>query len=219
MMDLLNRSFYRETVQDSGTADGKAIRQQGGQGVYAHVRVTVRALKRGQGTVFAWNAGSNIPSQFATAVMEGIGQITDAGVLAGLEMTDIHISVDDGSYHDVDSNADAFREAAATAVTEAIRQAHPLILEAISLVTVTLPEKFAHSVEAILNSHGQLVRATPSEASHKVLAAHVPTIDVNKLIVEVLQISKGAAGISSASAGFRPRPEPPDTVEQWVVRS
>jgi hypothetical protein len=60
MNNGLNRSFYRETVQDSGIGDGKVIRQRGGVSVYAHVRVEARALSRGQGTVFAWNAGLNI---------------------------------------------------------------------------------------------------------------------------------------------------------------
>jgi elongation factor G len=112
MNDGLNRSFYRETVRDRGSADGRVVREFGGESVYAHVQVTVRALERGQGIVFAWNAGSNIPVKFAPAVLEGIHKAASAGVSEKFELSDIHISVDDGSYHDVDSTLDAFREAA-----------------------------------------------------------------------------------------------------------
>jgi elongation factor G len=219
MNDRLNRSIYRETVQGSGTADGRVVRQRGGKGVYAHVRVTIRALSLGQGIVVVWNAGSNIPAKFAPAVLEGIRQATNAGVLAGLELTDVHISVDDGSYHDVDSTLNAFREAAEKAATEAMRQARPVILEAVSLVTARVSVKFVDSVEAVMNSRGGQIKATPSETPYRILTASMPTFDVNSLIAEVLQVTEGDASISSASAGFRPRPDPPETVEQWVVRS
>jgi elongation factor G len=79
MNNGLNRFFYRETVQDSGIGEGKVIRQRGGFGVYAHVRVAVRGLSRGQGTIFAWNAGLNIPAKFAPAVSQGIQDAMNAG--------------------------------------------------------------------------------------------------------------------------------------------
>src|SRR2546426_1071684 len=99
----LSRSFYRETVQDSGVGEGKVIRQRGTSGVYAHVRAEVRPLNRGQGTVLAWNAGLNIPAKFVAAVMQGIQDAINDGVLAGLEVTDVCASVEDGSYHEEDS--------------------------------------------------------------------------------------------------------------------
>ena len=217
MNNGLNRSFYRETVQDSGVGDGKVIRQRGGIGVYAHVRVEVRALNRGLGTVFAWNAGLNVPAKFAPAVWKGIQDAMNAGVLAGLELSDIYASVEDGSYHEVDSTADAFREAAEKAATEAIRQARPIILEALSMVTITVPVNFLEAVEATVTSHGGQ-KATPSETPSRTLAASLPASNVSNLIAELLRISDGRASISSHSAGFRLRPEPPDAVEQWVAR-
>jgi translation elongation factor EF-G len=86
MNNGLDRFFYRETVQGSGVGEGKVIRQRNGLGVYAHVRVEVRALDPGQGTVFAWNAGLNIPAKFAAAVTQGIRDAMNAGVSAGLEL-------------------------------------------------------------------------------------------------------------------------------------
>lgn len=101
----LNRSFFRETVQRSGTGEGKVVRQRGGIAMYAHVRVSVHPLDRGQGVVFAWNAGLNIPAKFAPAVSQGVHDVMRAGVLARFELTDIHASVESGSYHEVDSTA------------------------------------------------------------------------------------------------------------------
>jgi elongation factor G len=216
MNDGLNRSFYRETVQNSGVGDGKVIRQRGGIGVYAHVRVAVRALDRGDGSVFAWNAGLNIPAKFVPAVSQGIQDAMNAGVSAGLEVTDVYASVEDGSYHEGDSTADAFREAAEKAATEAVRQARPVILEALSLVTITVPANFVETVEETVVLHGGEARETTSEAPSRTLSASLPASNVSNLIAELLQISDGHASISSRSAGFRLRPEPPDTVEQWV---
>jgi elongation factor G len=218
MNNGLDRSFYRETVRDSGVGDGKVIRQRGGVGVYAHVRVEVRALSPGQGTVLAWNAGLNIPAKFASAVTQGIQDAMNAGVSSGLEVTDVCVSVVDGSYHEGDSTADAFREAAGEAAAEATRQARPIILEALSLVTVTVPPDFAEAVEATVASYGGEARVTPGETPARTLSASLPASNVTKLIAELLQISRGHASISIRSAGFQPRPEPPDTVEQWVGR-
>jgi elongation factor G len=218
MNNGLNRFFYRETVQDSGIGEGKVIRQSGAIGVYAHVRVAVRGLSRGQGTIFAWNAGLNIPAKFAPAVSQGIQDAMNAGVSAGLELADISVSIEDGSYHEEDSTADSFREAAEKAAIEAIRQAHPVILEALSAVTISVPVNFVEAVEATVTSHGGQAKTARSVAPSQTLEASIPASDVGNLIAELLRISDGRAIISSSSAGFRPRLDPPDTVEQWVAR-
>lgn len=213
----LNRIFFRETVKDSGVGEGKVIRQRGGVGVYAHVRIAVHPLGRGQGKVFAWNTGSNIPAKFAPAVAQGVQDAMNAGVLAGLELIDVHASVEDGSYHEGDSTADAFREAAEKAAEQALREAQPVILEALSLVSITVPVEFAAVVQATLASHGgQVIR---SEMQTQAITTSLPASHVDDLFRALLEITEGQAIISAASAGFRPTPEPPDAVEQWVARS
>lgn len=209
----LDRFFFRETVRDSGTGEGEVVRQRGGIGVYAHVRVSVHALARGQGTVFAWNAGLNIPAKFAAAVSQGVHDVMRTGVLAGLELTDIRASVESGSYHDVDSTADAFREAAERATTDAIRQARPMILEALSAVSVTAPSKLLNGVEKIFASHGEKVMRRSSEGT----TALVPTRLVAHMVEDLLRISEGQAEILSTPAGFRPRLEPPDKADPWFA--
>jgi elongation factor G len=218
MNDGLSRSFYRETVQNSGVGDGKIIRQHGGIDLYAHVRVAVHALRRGQGTEFAWQAGLNIPARFASAVVQGLQDALNSGVLAGLELTDVHASVENGSYHEEDSTADAFRDAAEKATAEALRNAHPMILEAVASVSITVPKEFMGVVMAAVSSHYGQVGTVRSETPLQSVTADLPASDVNNLISELLRTTEGQARISSATAGFRPRPEPPDTIEEWVAR-
>lgn len=219
MTKELDRHFYRETVQGTGVAEGKVIHQRHGAANYAHIRVAIRALDRGQGTIFAWNAGSNIPAKFANAASQGIQDAMAAGILAGFELTDVCITVEDGSYHEEDSRAEAFREAAEKAVREAALQARPIVLEALSSVTITFPEDFVAVVEATVKSHGGHPRATQSENQYRTVQAVLPSSHLSDLTSELLLASDGQARISASSAGFRPRPEPPGEVEQWVVRA
>jgi elongation factor G len=217
--DGLNRLFYRETVQGSGVGDEKVVRQQGSIGVYAHVRVAVHALSCGEGRIFSWSAGSSIPAKFAPAVARGVQDAMDNGVLAGLEPTDIYASIENGSYHEGDSTTHAFREAAEKAAAAAIRQADPLILEAWSSVRVAVPVEFAAAVERTVVSRGGQLEVIRSDSSPQAITAKIPTSDVNDLIAELLGTTDGHANISVASAGFRPKPEPPDTEGKWVRRA
>jgi elongation factor G len=217
MNDGLSRFFYRETVQDSGVGDEKVIRQRGGVGVYAHVQVAVHALSRGQGMELAWNAGLNIPHRFAAAVVRGLQDALNSGVLAGLELTDVYASVENGSYHEEDSTADAFREAAAKATTKALRGARPLILEALASVSITVPKEFIEVVETTVASHHGQATTMRSEAPLQSVTTDLPAVHLIELMAELLRITEGHARISTATAGFRPRPEPPDTIEEWVA--
>lgn len=217
MDEGLNRLFYRETVQGSGVSDGKVIRQSGGIGVYAHVRVAVRSLNRGQGTVFAWNAGLNFPARFVPAVARGVEDAMDSGELAGLQITDVHTSIEGGSYHDIDSTANSFREAAEMATREALRQAQPLILEAWAMVTISVPEDLVVAVQNAVHLHRGKINPSQLEITPPSVLASVPASHAHDLIAELLEISDGRASISIVIDGFRPRVDPPDTVEQWVA--
>jgi elongation factor G len=209
-MSELNKIFFRETVQGGSTGEAKIVRQRGPRGEYAHVVVSVRPAERGRGAVLAWNASANIPAHFSAAVLSGVQDALRAGA-AGLEVSDVNVVVEDGSYHDVDSNAEAFREAAHAATLQAIRQAGPIILEAMSLVMITLP---AHQVEvaelAVGRCGGEATPAVVTENGSKALAANVPTAAVNELFEELLNATGGNLTISSRANGYRPRGEPPE---------
>ncbi len=184
--------------------------------MYAHVRVAVRSLSRGQGTVFAWNAGLSVPARFVPAVAQGVEDAMSDGELAGLQIADVHTSIEDGSYHDVDSTANSFREAAEIATREAIRQAQPLILEAFSSVTISIPEEFIASVENAVRLHGGKVKAPPFQAIPPSVLATLPASHTYELIAELLKITDGRASISTVIDGFQSKEDPPDTIAQWV---
>jgi elongation factor G len=205
-MDIgLNRVFYRETVQRRGVGEGKMVRQIGGAGAYAHVQVAVDALSRGRGNIISWNARSAIPAGFAIAVMRGIDEVVNAGVLAGFELTDVHISVEDGSYHEEDSTSDAFKEAAKEAVAMALHQAQPMILEAYSSVSVIVPAKLAAVVQAVIGAEAR--QAVQSETLLHAITANVSTCGVNDVIRKLLVVTAGVGQVSCARGGFRPTPD------------
>jgi elongation factor G len=205
-----NKNFYRETVQGASTGEGKIVRQRGASREYAHVIVSVRSAERGRGAVIAWDAGSSIPAPFATSVLRGIHDALRAGA-AGLEVTDINVTVQDGSYHDVDSNEEAFREAAQQATLQAIQQAGPIVLEAMSLVLITLPANQVEVAElAVARCGGEATPAVPKENGLKALAANVPAVAVSELIAELLSATGGNMTISSRANGHRPRVDPMD---------
>ena len=214
----LDRLFYRETVRDVGVADGKIIRQRSGSPVYAHVRITARALSRGKGVIIAWNAGSNIPASFAPAVAQGMKGAMNTSVLAGLEVTDVLASVDSGSYHEEDSNAEVFREAAQKAMAEALLQAQPVILEAMASIIVVVPPECVLIVEKAVIRHG--ARTEPSSQSDDASVSVVASIaasQLDMLMADLLNATDGRASITSTISGFRVRPEPPETAGQWAA--
>lgn len=210
MNSEFRKIFCREMVQGSSTGEAKFVRQHGVRSEYAHVRVTVRAGQRGRGVILDWNAGANIPAQFSAAVLRGIQDACNVGT-AGLGVTDVSISVDDGSYHAVDSNADAFREAAHEATLQAIQQAGPIVLEAMSLVMITLPANQVEVAElAVGRCGGEATPAVLTEKGLKALAANVPTACVNEFFQELLGATGGNLSISSRANGYRPRLDPPE---------
>jgi elongation factor G len=202
-----NKIFLRETVQGSANGEGKIVRQRGARPEYAHVRIGIRPAERGRGVVMAWDAGPSVPAHFANSVLVGIQDALTAGA-AGLEVTDVSVTVEDGSYHDADSNEEAFREAAQAATLQAIQQAGPIVLEAMSLVMITLPANQVEIAElAIGRSGGEATPAVPKENGFKALAANVPAVAVSELIAELLSATGGNMTISSRANGFRPRLE------------
>jgi translation elongation factor EF-G len=200
-----NKIFLRETVQGSGSGEGKIVRQRGASREYAHVRVGIRPAERGRGVVMAWDAGPSVPAHFANSVLIGIQDALTAGA-AGLEVTDVNVSVEDGSYQDADSNEEAFREAAQAATLEAIQQAGPIVLEAMSLMMITLPANQVEVAElAVGQRGGEATPAVPKENGFKALAANVPSVAVSELIAELLGATGGNMAISSRANGYRPR--------------
>src|ERR1700741_2632856 len=215
MNSSLNRGLHRETVLGAGSAEETIARQHGSTGVYAGIRVEVRPLARGKGTMFVWAAGANIPGRFAIAVARGVEDALSVGVLSGLDLTDVLISVEDGSYHDIDSSEAAFQDVAHKATTAAVRRANPTVLEAVSICRVTFPSAYAKAIQQMVSPQEGEYAPAESEFRNLSLTVTVPTSSVNNLLERVLVITNGQAKFSIESAGFRAKPDPPDAVNTW----
>ena len=135
------RVRYIETISKAVEAEGKYIRQTGGHGNYAHVKLRLEPNEPGQGLTFVNEIrGGVIPQQYIPAVEAGIREAARGGILAGHEVADIRVILYDGSFHEMDSNEMAFQIAASMAFKEAERKARPVMLEPIMSVRFTVPE-------------------------------------------------------------------------------
>ncbi|HPP38398.1 MAG TPA: elongation factor G, partial [Thermosynergistes sp.] len=132
---------YTETIRaSSGPVEGKFVRQSGGRGQYGHVVIEMEPLPDGKGFVFEDRiVGGAIPREFIPAVQKGLQEAATAGVLGGYRVVGVKVKLVDGSYHEVDSSELAFRIAASMAFKEAMRRAHPVLMEPIVEVEVVLP--------------------------------------------------------------------------------
>lgn len=133
-----------ETIRKAARAGGKYIRQTGGSGNYAHVKIRLEPNEPGRGFTFINEIqGGVVPKEYIAPIKEGIREAAQAGILAACEVVDFSVTLYDGSYHEVDSNEMAFRIAGSLAFKEAAKKANPILLEPIMAVEVTIPEQHA----------------------------------------------------------------------------
>jgi elongation factor G len=198
---FLSRFLFRETIRNPASAEGKIIRQIGGIGNYAHVHLSVEPLPRGQGLELLWSAGNAIPPYFIESVEHGIMETIGHGLWAGFELTDIRVNVANGSYHDADSNASVFREAAVDALTRAIRQADPVILEAVATVVISIhsDEWQGMTIGAINARRGMVKKIDLHPLS---ISATVPVSEIPRLFSSVADYTQGRAGYSASAIRY-----------------
>lgn len=147
------RVIYLETIRKASEAEGKYIRQVGGHGNYAHVKLRLEPRDSGSGYQFVNETKkSQIPPEFIEHVAAGILEAAQHGILAGYEMVDLRVVLYDGSYHAEDSNDMAFRFAGSAAFREAVLKASPIILEPVMSIEAEVPEKLLSNLVGYLNS-------------------------------------------------------------------
>jgi elongation factor G len=131
---------YRETIRKESQAEGRFVRQTGGHGQYGHVKIRVEPLPTGGGFEFVNDVfGGTVPKEYIKPTEAGIKEALEGGVLAGYPMSDVKVTLYDGSYHDVDSSEMAFKIAGSMALKEAARKAKPVLLEPVMAVEVVVP--------------------------------------------------------------------------------
>ena len=169
------RVIRLETIRKLAEGEGKFIRQVGGRGQYAHVKMRLEPRESGSGYEFVDEIrGGVVPKEFVEPINLGIQESMKGGILAGHEMVDLRAVLYDGSYHDVDSSEIAFKIAGSMAFKEAARKAGPVILEPVMSVEVVTSEEFAGAILGDLSSRRGRIEGMERRADRQVIRATVP---------------------------------------------
>ncbi len=188
------RVAYHETItQIVPEAEYRFVKQTGGHGQYGHVVLKLEPLESGSGLLFADETrGGSIPQEFIPAVEKGVREAVDSGVISGYPMTDIKVTLLDGSYHEVDSSEIAFRMAAIFAFREGASKGKPVLLEPIMKVEVVLPEVHTGDVLAQINSrHGNVLGMDPRPGNAQAIHAEVPLAEMFGYATELRSSTQG----------------------------
>ncbi len=166
---------YRETILKPVKSEGKYIQQSGGRGQYGHVVVEIEPGERGSGIEFVDKIkGGVIPKEYIPAVKDGILSEAQNGVLAGYPLTDIKVTLIDGSFHEVDSSEFAFKLAASIALSDGAKKAGLVLLEPIMDIEVTVPEEYMGTVIGDLNSRRCKITSLGQRGHLKVVRGDIP---------------------------------------------
>ncbi len=166
---------YRETIRKNSEAEGRHVKQTGGHGQYGHVKIRVEPLPSGAGFEFVNDVtGGRIPKEYINPTEVGIKEALEGGILAGYPMSDVKVTLYDGSYHDVDSSEMAFKIAGSMAIKEAARRAKPVLLEPIMAVEVVVPEEYMGDVIGDLYGRRGRIEGTELRGNTRIIKSMVP---------------------------------------------
>ena len=199
---------YRETVTASVKAEGRFIKQSGGRGQYGHVWVEMEPGEPGSGVVFENKViGGVVPREYIPAVQKGVEEASEQGVLGGYPVTDIRVSLYDGSYHDVDSSEMAFKVAGSMAFKEGARKAGAILLEPIMDVEVVVPEEYMGDVMGNLSGRRGKVSNMDDRAGAKVISARVPLAEMFGYATDLRSMTQGRATYTMHFANYERVPQ------------
>jgi elongation factor G len=166
---------YKETIKKKVRVQGKHKKQTGGHGQFADCWIQIEPLPRGKGFEFVDKiVGGAIPKQYIPAVEKGILESCQKGVLAAFPCVDFRVTLDDGSFHAVDSSEMAFKIAGSMAFKKAALEAGPVLLEPIMNVSITTPDEHMGDIMGDLNSRRGKVLGMDSKGKNQVIKANVP---------------------------------------------
>jgi elongation factor G len=208
---------YRETIRKSvEDVEGKFVRQSGGKGQYGHVVLKVEPQEAGKGFEFVDAIkGGVVPREFIPAVEKGLIDTLPNGVLAGFPVVDVKVTLTFGSYHEVDSNENAFKMAASMGFKDGMRKASPVILEPMMAVEVETPEDYAGSVMGDLSSRRGMVQGMDDMVGGgKVIKAEVPLSEMFGYSTTLRSATQGRA---TYTMEFKHYSEAPKNVADAII--
>ena len=208
---------YRETIRKTcDEVEGKFVKQSGGRGQYGHVVLKVEPLPPGGGYEFVDAIkGGVVPREFIPAVDKGIQETLPSGILAGYPVVDVKVTLFFGSYHDVDSNENAFKMAGSMGFKEGMRKASPVLLEPMMAVEVETPEDYAGTVMGDLSSRRGMVQGMDDMVGGgKVIKAEVPLAEMFGYATNLRSLTQGRA---TYTMEFKHYSEAPKNVADEVI--
>jgi elongation factor G len=199
---------YKETMtQLVEKVEGKHIKQTGGRGQYGHVIMKMEPAPPKSGVTFKSKVvGGRIPKEFIPAVEEGVMEAARSGPVAGYPVTDVTVTLYDGSYHDVDSSEIAFKIAGIEGFKQGILQGRPVMLEPIMLVEVVTPETVMGEIIGDLQSRRGKVESIAQRGSSRVIRAFVPLSEMFGYATAIRSLSQGRAAYSMEPARYEQVP-------------
>jgi len=208
---------YRETIRKAAKdVEGKFIKQSGGRGQYGHVVLNIEPQEHGKGFEFVDAIkGGVVPREFIPAVEKGLRETLPNGVLAGYPVVDVKVTLHYGSYHEVDSNENAFKMAASIGFKEGMRRASPVLLEPMMAVEVETPEDYAGTVMGDLSSRRGMVQGMDDmPGGGKVIKAEVPLSEMFGYSTALRSATQGRA---TYTMEFKHYSEAPKNVAEAII--
>ncbi|MFH1655582.1 MAG: elongation factor G [Candidatus Omnitrophota bacterium] len=186
---------YKETITKKVNSAGKFIQQSGGRGQYGHVIIQIEPSEEHSKDIEFTDRikGGAIPREFISEVKKGIIKASKSGVLAGYPVIDVHVTLVDGSYHEVDSSELAFQMAGSIAFNEGIKKAKPVLLEPIMDIEAVVPEEYMGQVIADLNSRRGKIASLGKRGNARVVRADVPLAEVFEYATALRSLTQGRA--------------------------
>ena len=208
---------YRETIRKAAEIEGKFVKQSGGRGQYGHVWLKVEPNEPGVGFQFIDAIkGGVVPREYIPAVNKGVVETLTNGVVAGFPVVDVKVTLFDGSYHEVDSNENAFKMAASIAFKDGMRKASPVLLEPMMAVEVETPEDYAGTVMGDLSSRRGMVQGMDDFLGGKIIKAEVPLSEMFGYSTSLRSATQGRA---TYTMEFKHYTEAPKNVAEAVTKA
>jgi elongation factor G len=208
---------YRETFKKPIEQEGKFVKQSGGRGQYGHVWLKLEPQVSGKGFEFVDAVkGGSVPREFIPAVNKGVVEALQDGVLAGYPVVDVKVTLFDGSFHEVDSNENAFKMAAIFAFKDGMKAASPVLLEPIMAVEVETPEEKMGDVMGDLSSRRGVIQGMDDLPSGKAIKGEVPLAEMFGYSTTLRSLTQGRA---TYTMEFKHYAEAPKSVAEAIISS
>lgn len=229
LMDRMEREFgvranlgrpqvaYKETITALSEGESKYVRQTGGRGQYGHCKIIVEPLRRGAGFKFVDDTKSGvIPKEFIPSVMKGVKEAVETGVIAGFQVTDVKVTIIDGSYHEVDSSSIAFKIAGSLAFKDAVSKANPILLEPIMSLEVVAPDEYLGDIVRDINARRGKIEEMEMRGGSRVMKALVPLEEMFGYATALRTLTQGRGLFSMEFFRYDKIPSP--IMEEIIAR-